>query len=448
VTKKAANLETVDLTGVEILRTGGPVHGRGSPPEGDNFDPDQLRAMAEAHAELQAELHPPAAVNPPMNELGHGNFEAPAVGYLENVRVDKTGTRLLADVKKVPKTLSRLIKAGAYRKRSVTLASITSQETGKKYPWVVTRLAWLGARLPAIRTMDDVVALYDGGDVEVVRVVEYADGRVVWEPSESAEAVRSDLREALNGPPPYGPSGAEFWVRDVAISGDAALVANGYGDDQEAWVVPFSRGEDGTVTVAPRSEWIKAEQTWIATAKQFADAASGNFERPADTRSKMADLNLNDEAQRELASALGVEGEISAETLLAAAKAKPEPPAASAEPDKELAEVRAMAEETKTKLDATTKLLANSGRDTFIERALSEGRFEPGQRGEIEKFYDADPEACRKYVASIEKNDKLAREYGSDDAEAEKTDEERQLEDDREKQAIATEFGIPLEQVI
>jgi len=39
---------TEDIDNVEILSTGGPIRGLGSPPAGDYWSADQLRAMATA----------------------------------------------------------------------------------------------------------------------------------------------------------------------------------------------------------------------------------------------------------------------------------------------------------------------------------------------------------------------------------------------------------------
>ena len=348
--RQNAELETVDLDGVEILSTGGPIHGKGSPPAGDYWKPEDLRAMAEADAALHGELNPTAAVNPPANKVGH--VEQPAVGYLENLRVDKTGTRLLADVKRVPKKLGELIRSGAYRARSVELSKVTSQETGKTYEWVVTGLAWLGARLPAVRTLDDVVALYEDGEVETRLVVEYgADGE---EPTTERDEMLTELRNEIRA--------------EVRVA--------------------------------------------------LEDALPGKSERPADTR-PMPDLNLNEDAQRSLASALGLEGDITAESLLAAANAKSEAPAAIVG---DQADVRAMAEAATKRAEATEQRLNATEKRHFITTALGEGRFQAGQSEHIEKMYDADEEACRAYVATLEKDETLAREFGSDENSAEETE--------------------------
>ncbi len=151
-------LETVDLEGVEILAAGGPVRGVGSPPEGDYWTPEDLRAMAAAAAELGDELKPPA-------KIGHRG-DMPAVGWLSNLRVNEDASRLLADIKRVPAKFAEILKAGGYRTRSVELARYTSQRTGKTYDWAVTGLAWLGGKIPAVQTLDDVVKLYDGHGAE------------------------------------------------------------------------------------------------------------------------------------------------------------------------------------------------------------------------------------------------------------------------------------------
>ena len=156
------SLTTVDLPGVEILAADVTIHGRGSPPGGDRYTVAELRAIADAHRELAAELRPPA-------KIGHDDY-GPAVGYLENVRV--SGTKLLADVKHVPRRFAELVNARAYHGRSVELSRVTSQRTGKRYPLVVSALAWLGDRLPAVRTLDDVHSLYES-NVDLVPVRAY-----------------------------------------------------------------------------------------------------------------------------------------------------------------------------------------------------------------------------------------------------------------------------------
>jgi hypothetical protein len=113
------------------------------------------------------------------------------------------------DAKAVPKKFAQLVDAGAYRTRSAELSRITSQVTQKVYDWVVTGLAWLGAKLPAVQTLDDVVALYERAELDppenVRAYVVYAAGEtIVWAPDSSFRSLQDDVFEALNGPPTGG----------------------------------------------------------------------------------------------------------------------------------------------------------------------------------------------------------------------------------------------------
>ena len=153
-------LETVDLPGVEILAADVTIHGRGSPPEGDRYSIHDLRRLAEANRELEGELRPRATI-------GHES-SAPAVGRLTNVRV--AGDKLLADVKEVPRRFAELVKVGAFPSRSVELSRVTSK-TGRRFERVVSALAFLGGRQPAVRGLADIETLYEG-DLELVRAYE------------------------------------------------------------------------------------------------------------------------------------------------------------------------------------------------------------------------------------------------------------------------------------
>lgn len=156
--------ETENMDGVPILSVGGPYKGSGSPDEGDHFDIDFLNTLAAANNELAHEIKVPI-------KLGHSKSqrllknsglwadEMPAAGWVENLRV--SGDKLLADLRGVPSKLAELIKLGAFRTRSVELSSVTSQtRDGKEYDTVVTGLALLGAKAPAVRTLDDIYAFY------------------------------------------------------------------------------------------------------------------------------------------------------------------------------------------------------------------------------------------------------------------------------------------------
>jgi len=159
-------LETVDIDGVDLLSDGGPIHGTGSPPEGDFFSQADLAEIVAANAELAGEVKVPIKIGHSrgqrlMRASGLATDEMPAGGWVENVR--SQGGRIVGDYKRVPRKLAALIQSGGFRSRSVELSRVTSQAEatrGKIYPSVITAVALLGAKAPAVRTLDDVLAWY------------------------------------------------------------------------------------------------------------------------------------------------------------------------------------------------------------------------------------------------------------------------------------------------
>ena len=449
-----AELETVDIPAVEVLSTGGPVHGQGSPPEGDFWSRDQLEAMALAARELAAEIKAP-------NKIGHSDVqtllknsglpaatpgEMPAVGWLDGATArvvdgeDGVEAVLVMDAKAVPKQFSKLVDAGAYRTRSAELSRVTSQITQKTYDWVVTGLAWLGAKLPAVQTLEDVVALYERAELEpptgVRAYVVYAaaDGAIVWAPDSSFQSLRDDVNEALNGPATGGMNEPRFWVSDISLTGNAALVQDYYDDGDDGWIVPFTRADGGTITISPSSDWQPVEQGWVATAAEY----SRKNERRAE--SSPMELTLTDEQATEVRTTLGLaeDAEITADNLVEAAKARAN----------ELAEAKTKAEELETrrneaegdaekrirKLEADVKeeqtRRFEMERDTDLTAAVRAGKIDPADLDEWRKDYEDNQAGTRRILERLKPDPDLKRELGRDDVD----DDEREELDDAEYQ--------------
>lgn len=453
-----ADLETVDIPAVEVLSTGGPVHGQGSPPEGDFWTLTDLRAMAAAARELADEIQPP-------NKIGHSDAqnlvknsalpaatpgEMPAVGWLDptTARVVEDGSgggKLVMDAKAVPKKFAALIESGAYRTRSVELSRVTSQATQKVYDWVVTGLAWLGAKLPAVQTLDDVYALYEARQLDkpddVRAIVLYADGTTaVWGPDTSFAALRDDVSEALNGPMTGGATEPRFWVCDISLDQKSALVQDYYNDGDDGWIVPFTVGTDGEVKIAVSSDWQPVEQAWVASddtddlayARKLLAAAPEKSRR---AESRPMDLTLTDEQVTAVREKLGIEGdaEITPETLVEAAEARAN----------ELAEAKKTAEERKNESDTETveqlrKLEADleaekkrsfeQRRDADIKEALRTRELEPADVEKWEKRYETlGEETARELLFELPERDTI-REYGRDDDGSQPSAEERRNE--------------------
>jgi hypothetical protein len=392
--------------------------------------------------------------------------EMPAVGWLDGstARVvdDANGlSKLVMDAKKVPKAFSQLVDVGAYRKRSSELeahalgeiSSVTSQVTGKTYDWVVTGLAWLGAKLPAVRTLDDVVKLYEDAGIEVpsgaarqeFRAFAAAEGTVVWAPDSSFQSMRDDVNEALNGPPTGGMNEPRFWVRDVNVAGDRALVQDYYSDGCDGWVIPFTRAVDGTVTVAPSSDWQPVEEGWVAAAKEY----ERKFSRAAEPR--LMELTLTDEQAAALREKLAIDGdaELTPEALTAAAetraneladaKAKADAAETRKNESDELGEkVRKL--ETDLKTEQTRRF--ESERDADIKEALRT-RIEPADKEKWEKRYETlGVEQARELLFELPKREAI-REFGSDDDGREDDADMKSFEAE-----IAREAGVAVEDLI
>ncbi len=161
---RLADLETRDLTGVEILSPG---VWNGRP-----YTDAELDAAVEAFRELG-----PQGTNQirPPGKLGHDDEQTlaqedgfPAIGWVSNLY--RSGKRLLADFVKVPAKVADLIKAGAYNSVSSEVY-LGLNLNDKTYPFVLRAVSFLGADAPAvkdIRSISDVAALFTDTNTTVV----------------------------------------------------------------------------------------------------------------------------------------------------------------------------------------------------------------------------------------------------------------------------------------
>ena len=144
-------METLTVFGVEIFSAG--------KWNGDTYTEEDLDAMVAAHNDLKSRLSPPV-------KLGHNDEQKllakdgfPAAGWIVNLY--RQGKKLIADLTGIPKKIADLMRVGAYRKRSAEIFwDYEDPTTGKKYSRVLCGLALLGEELPAVSTLDDILALY------------------------------------------------------------------------------------------------------------------------------------------------------------------------------------------------------------------------------------------------------------------------------------------------
>ena len=385
-------LETRDFVGVEIMAVGGPYRGQGSPPEGDTFTAERLEAIASSNRELAGEVRVPI-------KLGHDPRQplltasglvddrgAPAAGWVENIRL--AGGKMLGDFRRVPAKLASLVESGAFRTRSVELSRYTSPTTKQTHD-VISGLALLGSVAPAVRNLDDIVALYENGPLESGVSEELEEGVRVLEYEVAADAAA------------IAPIQGDR-MTDVTFTPEqvvALATALGVPEKDAATLEPAKLLEAATAKATADAEALKAEAAKVADADRKLEAANAEL----DTLKAAAGGESSDDLAKTLR-------ELSAQA------------AAGVAAHEELRELR---------------------RDTLIGEAVKDGRIPPAQIDTFKRQYDAAPEAVSAILAGLPKVVDT-RTFGAAGGEAELTTE-AQAEEDALLRAFGAELGITLE---
>jgi hypothetical protein len=150
-------LETVSVTGVEIMATG--------TWNGDEYSEQDLDDLVSAYAAGNAGIDPPVKLGHPSDQSLLNNSGLPAAGYVAALR--REGATLLADLRDVPKRIADLINAKAYSKVSAEIY-FNLRHGGQRLPRVLKAIALLGADLPAVSSLADIEALY-GADLAAIQ---------------------------------------------------------------------------------------------------------------------------------------------------------------------------------------------------------------------------------------------------------------------------------------
>jgi hypothetical protein len=105
---------------------------------------------------------------------------------------------------------------------------------------------------------------------------------VVWNETASYGFIRAQIDGLLNPKReeaesvPYEPR-PSYYCRDVS-SEDTALVEEFYKGEQKKWVIPFTRADDGTVSLAPSLRWVEVREAMIAASDTaFEELASSTL---------------------------------------------------------------------------------------------------------------------------------------------------------------------------
>lgn len=327
----AEPLTTEDILGVQLFAVG-TWHGV-------KFDHDDLDAMVKAAQELP--LKRPVVIDHDDSQPLLKRSGVPAAGWVENLRRD--GDKLLGDLKAVPSKLAALIRAGAYRTRS---AEIYRQYIygDRVYPLVFKALALLGGRIPEVKTLDDIVALYGAG----AECVTFEEGDLASY-TEGGEEAPTDARTALS-----------------ELVGAMVLIGTG-APELEAFVATV------------REAW-----------KGLDDAHDGN------------DIGGEHVDAAKFASLLHLSEDATEDEVAAKVKELEEAPEKALEEFKASSDYQTLVERA-GKAEVAERTLFERERDELFTAAQAEGRMLPAQVEAFTALYEKDPEGVTAIVASLPK---------------------------------------------
>jgi hypothetical protein len=151
---KERTMKLGELKGVEIFATG--TH------RGRTFTKADLVTIAKNFVELKSSLKPPMVLGHDEKQEILDNSGLPSLGWATAVAVKDSGNGsavLTADFDEVPDLARDAIKLGRYKRISSELYENFTDQKGRDFGLVLRRVALLGAAIPEVKTLADVVAL-------------------------------------------------------------------------------------------------------------------------------------------------------------------------------------------------------------------------------------------------------------------------------------------------
>jgi cation transport regulator ChaB len=356
-------LETVDLEDVEILAVGkwqgstGPV----------TFTTEDLDKIVDSYHTITADkslnYEPPA-------KLGHADKQKllqedgyPAAGWVSSLK--RVGEKLVATVKDVPRKIADIIRAGGYKKVSSEVYR-DYEIGGKKYARVLKAIAFLGGDIPAVKTLNDIVAQYgENAQIEAV-LYELAEGDSI---TKRLEAVQAAWRSQAASPPaPECPAESAGWICEVF--NDYVII-----------------DKAGRLLRIPYTVSTKTNEFVFDTAKAVEVEKVYHEIKNSEKEELM---------EKEIREVLGLAEDANVVEAVKALKAKVEaqPTGAVALTEHEAVKGKVKALETK---------LAERERDERVTAAIKDGKITPAQKQWAEEYAFKDPTGFDAFVKAASK---------------------------------------------
>ena len=281
-------METFRLEGVEIFSVG--------KWNGDNFTHDDLNEMIKSFEATKAGIVPGI-------KLGHGKEQAllkaselPSAGWVEKLYM--RGDKLVADLKEIPKAIYQLIQKGAYKKPSIELfPKITIK--GQQYKNLIGAVALLGAEMPGVMDLTDIMALYGTEDkpksYETNIEFNFNDSKGKESTMPTKEELRAEIEAELKAEADAAKAKAlEDQVKEFKAKQDAK-------DEEIAELKKFKAEADAKALEAEKAKTeaeLKAFVTELKSQKLCTPAMEPMVEQLLGTEQKEYSVKIQDEDKK------------------------------------------------------------------------------------------------------------------------------------------------------
>lgn len=355
----------------------------------------------------------------------HGQLRedgSPAYGKVANLRLTNDGAVLVGDYVEVPNWLANAAPS-AYPSRSQEADWDVVTPGGKRYSMVVTAVAMLGDRLPAIATLEDLIRLLTTGFDPAVEQQPVTARR-----NDMPVAAAADIDQVVHQCWSDFCVAERLWWWPCSIWVDPNQVIC---DDDEGHLyrVPFTTDENGNATFgdpirvvqqfrdvpASDREPAVAASRPVATFASAADAGRPTDRVRAATTTEGAHMAI---APQAILDRLGLAEDATEEQMLAALDAEEatrettteetevDEPAAATEPV--AASAIAVDRDQLARLQADAKMGREAreaqiaaAREHVVDEAIRMGKFAPARRDHYLSLMTADEEGTRTLLASL-----------------------------------------------
>jgi hypothetical protein len=374
-------LETVDLSDIEILAVGtwkgssGPVAFVGG--DLDNI----VSAYGELTGDKNLNYEPPAKLGHDANQKLLQEDGYPAAGWVSALR--RAGDKLVCDLKAVPKKIGDLIKAGGYKKVSAEVYS-DYEIGGKKYPKVLKAISLLGGDIPAVKTLNDIVAQYgEAGQRAQITAV-------LYELAEESLSKRVDAIYQAWGKQNRDPFTTDLTGFVLDVFTDYVIVSKA----DKYYKVPYSVSQTG--------EHV------------FATAQAVQVERVYQEIKNVQEEYM----EKEIRKLLGLAEDADIVGAVKALKDKAETvPAAGAvslaEHEAATAKLTEKVATLETRLAEREQKIVLSERDARVEKAIASGKVTPAQKKWADEYALKDPSGFDAFVTAAPVVVEVNKERGS-----------------------------------